>query len=103
MYAYIVYKLYTYILVLYVYIYAENIKKSIIPMESLYSTRNKFKKKNMEVQMITLKRISAFRNQDERGLGTNNKEESVMLWKPSSLDSCFKKMKSLVVSNDAFQ
>lgn len=75
-----------------VYIYAENIKiKFIVLMEILCSTRDKFKEKNGEVQMIGLKRISDFRNQDERGLETNNKEESEMSWKPSSLTAVLRR------------
>lgn len=102
------YRIYTYIYMPYMYIFvcvcAENIKiKFIVPVESLCSIRDKFKRKNWEVQMIGLKRISDFRNQDERGLETNNKEESPDALEAKFTDSCFKKMKSSVVSNDAFQ
>lgn len=77
---------------IYLCVCAENIKiKFIVPVESLCSIRDKFKRKNWEVQMIGLKRISDFRNQDERGLETNNKEESLMPWKPSSLTAVLRR------------
>lgn len=95
---------YTCPICIYLCVCAENIKiKFIVPVESLCSIRDKFKRKNWEVQMIGLKRISDFRNQDERGLETNNKEESPDALEAKFTDSCFKKMKSSVVSNDAFQ